>query len=101
MANIYLCISIPHLIQENGILIESVDACFGLARRKAKGGNIMSSKHGDLIFSDQDDVDNYVDIHTLGRLQRRYDVYGYPWSVWCIKLTDYPASSLTLVLNYS
>lgn len=40
-------------------------------------------------------------IHTLGRLQRRYDVYGYPWSVWCIKLTDYPASSLTLVLNYS
>ena len=61
MANIYLCISIPHLIQENGILIESVDACFGLARRKAKGGNIISSRQGDLIFSDQDDVDNYVD----------------------------------------
>ena len=61
MANIYLCISIPHLIQENGILIESVDVCFGLARRKAKGGNIISSRQGDLIFSDQDDMDNYVD----------------------------------------
>ena len=48
------------LIQENGILIESVDSCFRLARRKAKGGNIISSRHGDLIFSDQDDVDNYV-----------------------------------------
>ena len=38
-----------------------MDACFGLTRRKAKGGNIISSRHGDLIFSDQDDVDNYVD----------------------------------------
>lgn len=43
------------------MLIESVDASFGLARRKAKGGNIISSRQGDLSFSDQDDVDNYVD----------------------------------------
>lgn len=47
--------------QENGILIESVDACFGLARKKGKGGNTISSRHGDLLFSDQDDVDNFVD----------------------------------------
>ena len=41
--------------------MESVDACFGLARRKVKDRNIISSRHGDLIFSDQDNVDNYVD----------------------------------------
>ena len=50
--------------QENGILIESIDACFGLARKKAKGGNTISSRHGDLLFSDQDDVDNLVDNYT-------------------------------------
>ncbi|KAL9977976.1 hypothetical protein ACROYT_G015445 [Oculina patagonica] len=32
-----------------------------LARRNGKGGNITSSRHGDLLFSDQDDVDNFVD----------------------------------------
>lgn len=47
--------------QENGVLIESIDACFGLARKIAKGGNKISSRHGDLLFSDQDDVDNFVD----------------------------------------
>ena len=50
--------------QENGILIESIDACFGLARKKAKGGNTISSRHRDLLFSDQDDVDNFVDNYT-------------------------------------
>ena len=35
-----------------------MDACFGLARKIAKGGNRISSRHGDLLFSDQDDVDN-------------------------------------------
>ena len=34
---------------------------FGLARKKAKGRNRISSRHGDLLFSDQDDVDNFVD----------------------------------------
>ena len=47
--------------KENGTLIESIDACFGLARKKAKGGNAISSRHGDLLFIDQDDVDNFVD----------------------------------------
>ena len=47
--------------QENGTLAESIDACFGLARKKAKGGNTISSRHGDLLFSDHNDVDNFVD----------------------------------------
>lgn len=50
-----------HLSQGDGTLIESVDACFGLARKKAKGGNVISSRHGVLLFNDQDDVDNFVD----------------------------------------
>ena len=46
--------------QENDTLIESVDACFGLARKKARGSTTIASRHGDLLFSDQDDVDNFV-----------------------------------------
>lgn len=51
----------PLCPKENGVLIESMDSCFGLARKIAKGGNKISSRHGDLLFSDQDDVDNFVD----------------------------------------
>lgn len=43
------------------MLIESIDARFGLARKKAKGGNTISSRYGDLLISDQDDVDYFVD----------------------------------------
>lgn len=53
--------TLSHFFQEHGVIIESVDACFGLSRKKAKGGNMISSRHGDLLFSDQDDVDNFVD----------------------------------------
>lgn len=54
--------------QENGVLIESMDACFGLARKITKGRNRISSRRGDLLFSDQNDVDNFVGnyIHTVG-----------------------------------
>ena len=38
-----------------------MDACFGLARRKGRGDTSISSRHGTLLFSDQDDVDNFVD----------------------------------------
>lgn len=49
------------IFQENGIFIESIDVCFGLVRKKVKGGNIILLRYGDLLFSDQDDVDNFVD----------------------------------------
>lgn len=57
----YTNLSVFCYTQENGVLIESMDACFGLARKIAKGGNRISSRHRDLLFSDQDDVDNFVD----------------------------------------
>ena len=49
------------LLQENGVLIESMDACFGLARKKRQGQSFRVPKHADLFFADQDDVYNFVD----------------------------------------
>ena len=55
------------LLQENGVLIESVDACFGLARKKDRGQySLISPRHGDLLFSDQNDVDNFVNNYEYG-----------------------------------
>lgn len=51
----------PLCPKENGILIESMDACFGLSRKKCQGlKSIGVPKHGQLMFADQDDVDNFV-----------------------------------------
>ena len=46
--------------QDNGVLIESMDGCFGLCRKMEKGHNLGTPKHGTLLFADQDDVDNFV-----------------------------------------
>jgi hypothetical protein len=47
--------------QENGILIQCMDACFGLVRKRCQGQIYGQPKHGTLMFADQDDVDNFVD----------------------------------------
>ena len=46
--------------QDDGVLIESMDGCFGLCRKKDKGHNLGKPKHVTLLFADQDDVDNFV-----------------------------------------
>lgn len=61
MPELYNGAECPLCPKGNSVLIESMDACFGLARKIAKGGNKILSRHGDLLFSDQDDVDNFVD----------------------------------------
>jgi len=33
----------------------------GLSRKKTKGAGIVQPKHRSLLFSDQNDVDNFVD----------------------------------------
>ncbi|XP_028417977.1 uncharacterized protein LOC114542684 isoform X2 [Dendronephthya gigantea] len=58
---LYNGVTCPLCPKDKGTLIECVDACFGLARRKGKGDTSISSRHGTLLFSDQDDVDNFVD----------------------------------------
>ena len=42
-----------------------MDASFGLARKKTKNEISISSRHGLLLFSDQDDVDNFVNNYEL------------------------------------
>lgn len=50
------------MFQDDGVLIESMDACMGLARKKCKGSSgLIEPRHGELFFSDQVDVDNFVD----------------------------------------
>ncbi|XP_028519375.1 uncharacterized protein LOC110253726 isoform X2 [Exaiptasia diaphana] len=47
--------------KDKGVMIESLDACMGLARKKKKGGGLVEPRHEELMFSDQTDVDNFVD----------------------------------------
>ena len=52
--------SLPLSFEQDGVLIEGMDGCFGLCRKKDKGHNLGTPKHGTLLFADQDDVDNFV-----------------------------------------
>jgi len=47
-------------LKTEGVLIESMDACFGLSRKKAQGEGVGMPKHQNGFFADQDDVDNFV-----------------------------------------
>ena len=49
------------LLQNEGVLFECMDACFGLSRKRSQGEGFTTPKHKDLFFGDQDDVDNFVD----------------------------------------
>ena len=43
------------------MLIECMDVCFGLSRKKSQGEGLSTPKHKDLLFGYQDDSDNFVD----------------------------------------
>ena len=47
-------------LQDTGKVIISMDALFGLPRKKAAGGSLRPPLHGHLFFEDQDIVDEYV-----------------------------------------
>ncbi|XP_028416359.1 uncharacterized protein LOC114540363 [Dendronephthya gigantea] len=47
-----------------GSVVESMDGCFGLVRKKSAGANFIPSRHGLTMFADQNDVDNFVDNYT-------------------------------------
>ena len=46
--------------QGSGKMILSMDAIFGLPRKKAAGESVRPPLHGQLFFHDQDLVDEYV-----------------------------------------
>ena len=68
--------------KDNGIFIESLNACFGLARRKGRGDTSISSRHGTLLFSDQDDVDNFVDNYEHVKTKQLAQVMK-TCNLWC------------------
>ena len=47
-------------LKGNGKVICSVDALFGLPRKKAAGSSHRGALHGNLFFSDQASVDEFV-----------------------------------------
>ena len=49
------------ILQGPGQVIVSMDALFGLPRKKAAGKSIRSSVHGHYFFEDQELVDEYVE----------------------------------------
>ena len=47
-------------IQEEGVLFESIDALFGLPRKRSAGVSARDPLHGDRLFYKQEDVDHFV-----------------------------------------
>ena len=39
----------------------TVDACFGLARKKSASKHVLPSRHGDLFFIDQENLDHFIE----------------------------------------
>ncbi|PFX18881.1 hypothetical protein AWC38_SpisGene16723 [Stylophora pistillata] len=58
--NLYNGAWYPICPRDDGVLIESMDGCFGLCRKMEEGHDLGTPKHGTLLFADQDDVDNFV-----------------------------------------
>ena len=58
---ILLIVNSHRYSQEEGVLIECMDACFGLSRKRSQGCGFATPKHQDLFFGDQNDVENFVD----------------------------------------
>ncbi|XP_028417867.1 uncharacterized protein LOC114542545 [Dendronephthya gigantea] len=46
---------------DDGVIIESFDASFGLPRKKASGSSTRKPLHGNFIFSSQEDIDKFVE----------------------------------------
>ncbi|XP_028416463.1 uncharacterized protein LOC114540544 [Dendronephthya gigantea] len=58
---------------EAGTLIESMDACFGLVRKKSSGKASFAPRHPCTMFFDQEKVDNFVESYTLKAEQAKTD----------------------------
>ena len=56
---------------EDGTIIESMDACFGLVRKKSSGKNSLPSRHSSTMFFDQSEVDELVDHYTSSAQQAK------------------------------
>lgn len=50
-------------------MIESMDACFGLVRKKSAGKSSLPPRHSLTMFANQEDVDEFVDNYTASAKQ--------------------------------
>lgn len=57
------CLGLGQLLQieEGGVLIESMDGCFGLVRKMSAGANLFQPRHCGTFFAEQDSVDKFVE----------------------------------------
>lgn len=55
------------LLQDSGSRILSMDALFGLPRKKSAGHSFRDALHGHLLFTDQRSVDEYVAGYVMGK----------------------------------
>ncbi|XP_028417790.1 uncharacterized protein LOC114542444 isoform X2 [Dendronephthya gigantea] len=51
----------PACPRDNGVLIESFDALFGLPRKKSAGCSVREPLHRENIFNNQKEVDHYIE----------------------------------------
>ena len=53
--------------ESTGTCVLSIDALFGLPRKKSAGRSFRESLHGHLFFSQQSLVDEYVQYYKMGK----------------------------------
>ncbi len=52
--------ALQFVLKENGVVFESLDALFGLPRKKSSGVSLLPPERSGLPFADQQIVDNFV-----------------------------------------
>ncbi|XP_046855311.1 uncharacterized protein LOC124448343 [Xenia sp. Carnegie-2017] len=63
--------ALTNMPDEAGTLIESMDACFGLVRKKTSGKAQFLSRHNSILFHNQEEVDSFVDNYTSSAEQAK------------------------------
>ena len=61
------CDDQDHYFQDNGTLIVSVDALFGLCRKKSAGSSVHGPLSGTTVFENQDAVNSFVQSENSSR----------------------------------
>ncbi|XP_046862562.1 uncharacterized protein LOC124456069 [Xenia sp. Carnegie-2017] len=68
--------ALTNMPDEAGTLIESMDACFGLVRKKTSGKAQFMSRHNSILFHNQE-VDSFVDNYTSSAKQAKTDCHEF------------------------
>lgn len=58
---------------QDGTVVESMDALFGLCRKKSAGSSVRPPLNGSLLFAEQGEVDNFVANYKRQRVRHKVD----------------------------